>query len=83
MAGMPLCTIHASSAADPECPCMTKFSHTDPHLCSFHWLSVAAYVKFRTLMLAYKAKNGPAPAYLKTLITPYTTARSLGSFSTA
>ncbi|KAK3559839.1 hypothetical protein QTP86_021436 [Hemibagrus guttatus] len=34
-------------------------------------------------MLAYKAKNGPAPSYLKALITPRTAPRSLRSTSTA
>ncbi|KAK3509815.1 hypothetical protein QTP70_012154 [Hemibagrus guttatus] len=34
-------------------------------------------------MLAYKAKNGPAPSYLKALVTPRTAPRSLRSTSTA
>ncbi|KAK3549074.1 hypothetical protein QTP70_030376 [Hemibagrus guttatus] len=34
-------------------------------------------------MLAYKAKNGPMPSYLKALITPRTAPRSLRSTSTA
>ncbi|KAK3563348.1 hypothetical protein QTP86_021827, partial [Hemibagrus guttatus] len=43
----------------------------------------AARIRFKTLMLAYKAKNGPAPSYLKALITPRTAPRSLRSTSTA
>ncbi|KAK3516445.1 hypothetical protein QTP70_014190, partial [Hemibagrus guttatus] len=42
-----------------------------------------ARIRFRTLMLAYKAKNGPAPSYLKALITPRTAPRLLRSTSTA
>ncbi|KAK3524872.1 hypothetical protein QTP86_010603 [Hemibagrus guttatus] len=60
---------------------LPKFSHTTPLL--LHWLPVAARIRFKTLMLAYKAKNGPAPSYLKALVTPRTAPRSLRSSSTA
>ncbi|KAK3553852.1 hypothetical protein QTP70_012684 [Hemibagrus guttatus] len=56
---------------------LPKFSHTTPQLL------VAARIRFKTLMLAYKAKNGPAPSYLKALVTPRTASRSLRSTSTA
>ncbi|KAK3526926.1 hypothetical protein QTP86_004727 [Hemibagrus guttatus] len=46
-------------------------------------IPVAARIRFNTLMLAYKAKNGPAPSYLKALVTPRTAPRSLRSTSTA
>ncbi|KAK3528885.1 hypothetical protein QTP70_012078 [Hemibagrus guttatus] len=62
---------------------LSKFSHTTPLLRSLHWIPVAACIRFKTLMLAYKAKNGPAPSYLKALITPRTAPRSLRSTSTA
>ncbi|KAI5091455.1 C-type mannose receptor 2 isoform X2 [Silurus meridionalis] len=39
---------------------LPKFSHTTPLLRSLHWLPVAAHIRFKTLMIAYKAKNGPA-----------------------
>ncbi|KAK3545265.1 hypothetical protein QTP70_002782 [Hemibagrus guttatus] len=62
---------------------LPKISHTTPLLRSLHWLPVAARIRFKTLMLAYKAKNGPAPSYLKALVTPRTAPRSLRSTSTA
>ncbi|KAK3532388.1 hypothetical protein QTP86_016704 [Hemibagrus guttatus] len=62
---------------------LPKFSHTTPLLRSLHWLPVAARIRFKTLMLAYKAKNGPAPSYLKALVTPCTAPCSLRSTSTA
>ncbi|KAK3538628.1 hypothetical protein QTP86_009148 [Hemibagrus guttatus] len=62
---------------------LPKFSHTTPLLRSLHWLPVAAHIRFKTLMLAYKAKNGPAPSYLKALVTSRTAPRSLRSTSTA
>ncbi|KAK3537312.1 hypothetical protein QTP70_007183 [Hemibagrus guttatus] len=46
-------------------------------------LLAAARIRFKTLMLAYKAKNGPVPSYLKDLVTPRTAPRSLRSTSTA
>ncbi|KAK3559376.1 hypothetical protein QTP86_012786 [Hemibagrus guttatus] len=62
---------------------LPKFSHTTPLLRSLHWLPVAACIRFKTLMLAYKAKNGPAPSYLKALVTSRTAPRLLSSTSTA
>ncbi|KAK3556047.1 hypothetical protein QTP70_001856 [Hemibagrus guttatus] len=62
---------------------LPEFSHTNPLLRSLHWLPVAARIRFKTLMLAYKAKNGPAPSCFKTLVTPRTAPRSLRSASTA
>ncbi|KAK3534277.1 hypothetical protein QTP86_008690 [Hemibagrus guttatus] len=62
---------------------LPKFSHTTPLLRSLHWLPVAAPIRFKTLMLAYKAKNGPAPSYLKALVTSCTAPRLLRSTSTA
>ncbi|KAI5101009.1 hypothetical protein C0J45_8212, partial [Silurus meridionalis] len=61
---------------------LPKFSHTTP-LLLLHWLPVAARIRFKTLMLAYKAKNGPAPFYLSDLITSRTAPRCLRSSSTA
>ncbi|KAK3518316.1 hypothetical protein QTP86_003620, partial [Hemibagrus guttatus] len=62
---------------------LPNFSHTTPLLRSLHWLPVAARIRFKTLMLAYKAKNGPAPSYLKALVTSRTALRLLRSTSTA
>ncbi|KAK3555198.1 hypothetical protein QTP86_010480 [Hemibagrus guttatus] len=87
LAGLPLNTIRPlqmiQNAAARLVFNLPKFSHTTPLLCSLHWLLVAAHIRFKTLMLAYKAKNGPAPSYLKALVTPRTAPRSLRSTSTA
>ncbi|KAK3518522.1 hypothetical protein QTP70_001499 [Hemibagrus guttatus] len=87
LAGLPLNAIHPlqmiQNAAARLVFNLPKFSHTTPLLRSLHWLPVAARIRFKTLMLAYKAKNGPAPSYLKALITPRTAPRSLKSTSTA
>ncbi|KAI5629424.1 hypothetical protein C0J50_2356 [Silurus asotus] len=60
-----------------------KFSHTTPLLRSLYWLPVAARIRFKTVILAYKAKNGPAPSYLSDLITSRTAPHCLRSSSTA
>ncbi|KAI4886561.1 hypothetical protein NFI96_005076, partial [Prochilodus magdalenae] len=61
---------HQAPATDPERCSSTrpKFTHVTPLLRSFHWLPVAARIRFKTLMLAYKAKNGPTPPYLMAMV---------------
>ncbi len=56
-------------------PCYTLFI-------SLHWLSVAARIKFKTLMLAYRTTTGSAPSYIHSLqSTIYIPSRSLRSAS--
>ncbi|KAK3534952.1 hypothetical protein QTP70_002044 [Hemibagrus guttatus] len=87
LAGLPLNAIRPLQMIQNAAPRLVfnlpKFSHTTPLLRSLHWLPVAARIRFKTLMLAYKAKNGPAPSYLKALITSRTAPRLLRSTSTA
>ena len=40
-----------------------KTAHVTPLLISLHWLPVAARIKFKSLMLAYKAASKTAPVY--------------------
>ena len=58
---------------------LPKFSHTTPLLMSLHWLPVAARIKFKSLVLAYRAVNRSAPTYLCDMVKPYTPTRSLRS----
>ncbi|KAI5628452.1 hypothetical protein C0J50_2942, partial [Silurus asotus] len=87
LAGLPLNAIRPlqmiQNAAERLVFNPPKFSHTTPLLRSHHWLTVAAHIRFKTLMLAYKAKNGPAPSCLSDLIISRTAPRCLRSFSTA
>ncbi|KAI4903483.1 hypothetical protein NFI96_025603, partial [Prochilodus magdalenae] len=48
-----------------------------------HWLPVIARIRFKTLMLAYKAKNGPAPPYLMVMVKSRAVPRALRASSTA
>ncbi|KAK1801862.1 hypothetical protein P4O66_022490, partial [Electrophorus voltai] len=45
-----------------------RSSHVTPLLRSLHWLSVAACIRFKTLLLAYKSKNGPVPSYMRSMV---------------
>ncbi len=48
-----------------------KRAHVTPLLISLHWLLVAARIKFKTLMLAYRTTTGSAPSYFHSLMTIY------------
>ncbi len=58
-----------------------KRAHVTPLFISFHWLPVAARIKFKTLMLAYRTATGSAPAYFHSLLRIYIPSRSLRSAS--
>ncbi|KAI4885283.1 hypothetical protein NFI96_013684 [Prochilodus magdalenae] len=62
---------------------LPKFTHVTPLLCSLHWLPVVACIRFKTLMLAYKAKNGPAPPYLMAMVKSRAVPRALRASSIA
>ena len=51
-----------------------RYTHTTPLLTDLHWLPVMARIKFKTLVRAYQAVRGSAPAYIQQLIRPYTPA---------
>ncbi len=57
-----------------------KRAHVTPLFISLHWLPVAARIKFKTLMLAYRTATGSAPSF-HSLITIYIPSRSLRSVS--
>ena len=46
-----------------------------------HWLPVAARIKFKSLMLAYRVLAGSAPTYLNALVRANVTPRTLRSSS--
>lgn len=46
----------------------TFLSYTTPMLRSLLWLAIANCIRFKTLILAYKAKNRPAPPTSKHLL---------------
>ncbi len=58
-----------------------KRVHVTPLFISLHWLPVAARIKFKTLMLAYRTATGSAPAYFHSLLRIYIPSRSLRATS--
>ncbi|KAI4877374.1 hypothetical protein NFI96_003959 [Prochilodus magdalenae] len=87
LAGLPLRAIRplqfVQNAAARLILNLPKFTHVTPLLRSLHWLPVVARIKFKTLMLAYKAKNGSAPPYLMAMVKSRAVPRALRATSTA
>ena len=57
----------------------SRRDHITPVLVSLHWLPVDSRIKFKILLLTYKALHGMAPSYIKDLIVPYHPMRTLRS----
>ncbi len=51
--------------------------HITPILQSLHWLPIKFCISYKILLLAYKALNYLAPAYLTNLLSRYNPTRSL------
>ncbi len=82
LAGLPSNTIKTlQNAAARLVFSESKRAHVTPLFISLHWLPVAARIKFKTLMLAYRTATASAPAYFHSLITIYIPSRSLRSAS--
>ncbi len=58
-----------------------KIMHVTPLFINWHWLPIAARIKFKVLMFAYKTTAGSAPLYLNSLLQTYVSSRSLCSAS--
>ncbi len=56
-----------------------KKAHVTPLFIRLHWLPIAARIKFKVLMFAYKTTTGTAPIYLNSLVQTYAPSRSLRS----
>ena len=54
-------------------------NHITPVLMKLHWLPVRQRIKYKVLVLAFRAFHGLAPSYLNALIKPYVPSRSLRS----
>ncbi len=56
-----------------------KYDHITQILQSLHWLPIKFHISYKILLLAYKALNDLAPAYLTNLLSRYNPTRSLRS----
>ena len=75
LVGLPACIVkplqRIQNAAAHVVFNQPKQAHVTPLFVSLHWLPVVACIKFKALMLAFKATNGMAPSYIESLIRPY------------
>ncbi len=85
LAGLPSCTIKPlqmiQNAAAQLVFRKPKRAHVTPLFIFLHWLPVAARIKFKTLMLAFRTATGSAPSYFHSLLRIYIPSRSLRSAS--
>ncbi len=57
----------------------SKRTHITPLFINLHWLPIAARIKFKALMFAYRTTSGSAPLYLNSVLQTYMPSRSLRS----
>ncbi len=85
LAGLPSCTMKPLQMIQNAAARLVfnepKRVHVTLLFISLHWLPVAAHIKFKTLMLAYRTTTGSAPAYFHSLLRIYIPSRSLRSAS--
>ncbi len=71
--GCPASSIHklqiVQNAAARVLTRSRKYDHTTPILQSLHWLPIKFCISYKILLLAYKALNDLAPAYLTNLLS--------------
>ncbi len=84
LAGLPACTIKPLQLIQNAARVVfnePKKAHATPLFIRLHWLPIAARIKFKVLMFAYKTTTGTAPIYLNLLVQMYAPSRSLRSAS--
>src|SRR4029434_10170286 len=72
LTGLPACVVKPLQMIQNVATCLVfnkpKRAHVTPLLIELHWLPVAARIKFKSLMLAYRVLTGSAPTYLNALV---------------
>ena len=59
-----------------------KYDHITPLLKQLHWLPVTQRIKYKILLLTFKALNDQSPLYITDMISVYTPPRCLRSSNT-
>ena len=54
-----------------------RYDHITPVLYDLHWLPVCWRIKYKILLLTFKALHGIGPGYIKDLLVPYVPSRTL------
>src|SRR4029434_6614628 len=85
LTGLPACVVKPlqmiQNAAARLVVHQPQKAHRTPALTVLRWLPVAARIKFKSLMLAYRVLDGSAPTYLNALVRANVTPRMLRSSS--
>ena len=83
LSGLPAETIRCLKVVMNSCARMLtgtrRSAHITPVLAELHWLPVEYRIKFKVLLLTYKAIHKKGPSYLSDLITVHRPARDLRS----
>ncbi len=73
LAGVPQCHLNKlqvlQNSAARVVTFTRKFDHITPILYQLHWLPVEERIKFKILLLTYKALNGQAPQYISQMLS--------------
>ena len=72
---------HVQNAAARLLASSSRFERVTHILMHLHWLPICQRIKFKIILLTYKALHNCAPLYIKDLINPYVPARCLRSSS--
>jgi len=80
LAGLPACTVKPLQLIQ-NAAVRVVFNepmrvHVTPLFISLHWLPIAARIKFKVRMFAYRTTTGSAPLYLHSLLQTYAPSRS-------
>src|SRR4029434_3059428 len=83
LTGLPACMLKPLQMIQNAAPRLVfnqpKRAHVTPQLIELHWLPVAARIKFKSLMLAYRVIAGSDPTYLNACVRANVTPRMLRS----
>ncbi len=74
-------TYHITKTARSCRFALYNMKNVTPLFINLHWLPIAARIKFKALMFAYRTTSGSAPLYLNSLLQTYMPSRSLRSAS--
>ena len=80
---VPKCTLkkHQSvqNAAARLITCSRKYDHITPILKELHWLPISERIKFKIMLLTFKALHQQSPVYIQDLVAYYQPPRILRS----
>ena len=82
--GLPQSSIHRlqliqNSLARVVCPHIKRCDHISTTLRKLHWLPISLRITYKIALITYKSLHHQSPAYLQSLLVPYSPVRHLRS----